>query len=88
MSEPQLRRLSRELRATASAVASGNADPDALRDLSETVRAARWTCAETEGGTYGLYRRPSHRRLRRTLEDARQMIRRAEIVLSALAADA
>jgi hypothetical protein len=78
--------MSRKLRAETYAVSAGlpGADPDAVRALAREVVLARHTCTFTEGGMWGYARRPSARRFRRTMEDAKQTVRRAEIVLAAL----
>jgi hypothetical protein len=84
VTERELRRLSRALRAATAAVLSGEGDALSLALLAEDVRRARQFAIYEGGGLYGFGRAPSARQFRRTREDAKQTVRRAEIVLAGL----
>jgi hypothetical protein len=82
VSEIRLRRLSRALRAATAAATAGKVDPANLRVLCECVRDARATCFYED--RLWSFHGPSPRRFRRTMEDAKQTVRCAEIALVAL----
>jgi hypothetical protein len=86
VSEGSLRHMSRKLRALTDTAAAGLADPAEVRALAREVAIARHTY--TESGVWDSRNRPSVRRSRRTMEDAKQTVRRAEIVLAALRKEA
>jgi hypothetical protein len=82
VSEATLRSMCRALRADTGKLAAGLADPAAVAKLAAEVALARHTCTFTEGGMWGYAHRPSHRRFLRTMEDAKQTVRKAEIELA------
>jgi hypothetical protein len=73
--------MSRMLRETTAVEISSESDARAFAYIIAAVRNARSRC-EYDGGLWGVHY-PTARRYRRTMEDAKQTVRRAEIVLAA-----